>query len=66
MSFPRSRSGGICQLDRIDPVQQILPESTFLDHRMDIHIRGRDQPDIDRYGAGSPQTENLSFLDSGQ
>ena len=54
------------QLDRIDPVQQILPESSFLYHRMDVHIRGRDQPDIDRHGTGSTQTENLPFLDSCQ
>ena len=53
-------------VDDVQAVVKILAEPALLDQLLEIHVGGRNDPDIDLDGVDTAQSHELSFLDDPQ
>lgn len=66
MSSPLSRSGGDAQLDGVDAVKQVLPETAFCYPFVQVGIGGANQPYIYLNGFDGTQPCDAFLFDGGQ
>ncbi len=66
MSSPRSRSGGKLDLDRVEPVQQVLPERRFVAELAPGQVGRRDDAHVDGHRHVGAHRHHLAPLQRGQ
>ena len=49
-----------------EAVEQIVQEGAFTQRRLQIAVRGRNHPDVDRDGGRAPDAPDLAFLEHPQ
>ena len=53
-------------MDGVDPIVQVLTETTFAHQPLQVHVRGADQADIDRYGLRASHADHAAVLEGTQ
>ena len=66
MSARRSRSGGTTNGKDVQPVVEIAPEASRLDHRLEVAVRRRDQAHVDAQRARAAEALELLLLEHAQ
>ena len=55
-----ARAAAAADRDDVEPIVEVLAERAFLDHLVEVAVRGRDDADVDRDASASPPTRSNS------
>ena len=66
MSSRRSRSGGFDDREHVQPVVEVAAELLVGDHRDEVAVRRRHQPDVDANRPGAAEALELLLLQHAQ